>query len=303
MRLDKKGISLSLTTIAIIVVSLAVLGILVFSIRAVAEPLELTLNEQLCKKTVELSSLGGTIAEKAGLDAVCYTDYIESKAISKDEALEDMAERMRRCWVLWGEGRLNPEGKKILGFSENKCFTCYKLRFPDLKEKITMNEFLTYLRTNDKDIDGENSYLHYFKKSNLANVISFALPGTEGGNIILSDTDYAVAYIEHVNPGTITHLVIGTTVGKIAAGGVCFFTSGGLLCATGGTIAGIAAIGGVPQVDKFLDLLKSKWGKSDEEIFELEKGTADGIFFGTFKSAKDKCSTVIRMDESENERK
>ena len=284
----KKGVEALLDPIKEIILAVVVLGALVGVVLMVILPSGIIASEWTCKTSVALSS----ITTKLGFDTImCYTEDVKSDAKENKEALNDIAEYMRKCWNMWGEGSLNPSGKNIFYGAQEKCFTCYKISFSELEEGVSLNDINKYLqekRDYNKIVGKETSYWNYFKKSNSANTVNVILKGKskdENSNIIDGDKNYGVVYFENIETNKIGNVLTWSATGAGVGAVLCAFTVVGLpVCATVGGAIG----GGIDAVRLFSE-------------FGVNKLTgnvpADSIAFMDYDTAAKNCVTVVKAGE------
>lgn len=299
MLFNKKGVRFESEHLAELILAVIVLIILVGGV-IFFKTSETSAHELICKISIQVSDTLGGITEKlpGGGILLCQTISAENKDNTKEKVLKDIAEHMRKCWNMWGEGTSDPKGKAIWGYSGNKCFTCYKLSFPNLKEKISMHDLYNYLREereNDK-LKGEDSYWNYFKRNAPDTYVNIFLSSddqnvNENSNIIRSDISYAVVYNEHIDTDILKHIVsrayLGAKVGGAALGTACFFgltpLSAPLCVPVGAGLGAVIAVTG--------DTLIIGGHKIYDHFAEK---SIDGIYLTTFDSASQECRTIVR---------
>jgi len=296
--LNKKGAEALLEPIKDIILALIVLGALVGIVFLIFSPSFGIASEWSCKTSVALSSGTFGIANKLGIDTImCYTQDEKSEAKEKQKALSDIAEYMRKCWNMWGEGNLNPKGENIWYGRKVECFTCYKLKFPELKESISTQDIFEYLQKGERKynkLKGADSYWNYFKSSNPANTVNIMLKGEsedKNANIIKNDKDYAVVYFENIEINKMAHMLGKAYFGAKAGAVVCFFVPGTQvyipLCSAAGAGVGVT-------VDAAFLSVQWGWDKLRGKV------PADGIQFMDYDVAADECATVVRAGEEIN---
>jgi len=292
--LNKNGAEALLEHTGEIILAVIGLGVLIGVVFLIFSPSFGIASEWSCKTSVGLSSGTFGILNKLGIDSImCYTDDVKSEAKEKQKALNDIAEYMRKCWNMWGEGNLNPEGKNIFYGREEKCFTCYKINFPELKESVSITDINKYLQDTRKynKLKGENSYWNYFKKSNPANLVNILLPSKsedKNVNIIEKNKNYAAVYIENIEAAKIKNVLSWAATGAGTGAVLCSFTVVGVpACAiVGGTIGA--------TIDITRLLAQSGWDKI------TGKTPADGIVFMDYDVAAKNCATVVKAGEEIN---
>ena len=194
----------------------------------------------------------------------------------------EIADHMRKCWSMWGEGKLNPEGKNVFAGEEFKCYKCYRLSFPEFDGTLNYNEMRDYLEDPNVQISSfnENTYINYFDN----NVMFSFRDSSFLNNLVSKNRKYAITYVEHVEKsrwirtGTAS-LGLGTTMG-----GVCIVTGFGVLlspaCFAGGAALGVLAGGIEYSTDKI-----EEWYKGDRE--------KDGVMFSLYGDVENYCGGYI----------
>lgn len=199
--------------------------------------------ETLCKDSVALRA--ATALQAAGSEVklapvLCKTIDKKVKK-NKEETKEEFAQKMAKCWEIFGEGRYRSNifrNTNIFG-GNNLCFMCYSLLvdghgdFTEESKGITSSEFESYLADNNHPLR-DQKYLEYFQYGSGPGYVLSIL--TEEG--IKPGRAYAILYkAKSDDPTAGTGLLVG---GGAAAtlGAVSFFTlgvGGGLLL--GGALA------------------------------------------------------------------
>lgn len=168
---------------------------------------------------------------------LCYTDDKKIDGKSKDEVMGGIAEKMVECWERMDEGRTPIDKNWLIG--GHTCFKCYRLKIPDLKEKISYGEFYRFLI--EHNVKGkEENYYNFFKKYDDKNNV-FLVGGNkdlENLNKLFIDPDkydyYAIAFKGAVPVSSVTKGALWTFTGVAT---VVAFASGVGELATLGTIA------------------------------------------------------------------
>ena len=169
--------------------------------------------EELCHDSIALRAktminiegkvLEGTIKP---VPVLCKT--IDKKIISKDreQVKEEIAQKMTRCWWMFGEGRIEDllRGSninsvlKVLSFenSQNQCFNCYTLtvgHFDDEKDEgISSQEMVSYLTTHPTS---GATYLDYIQSSGGPGRVMITTPN------ILPDSQYSISMMPRNKEG------------------------------------------------------------------------------------------------------
>lgn len=101
------------------------------------------------------------------LNGLCKTDQVTSDAQTKEEAFEEVATSMNRCWKRYGEGEYEfLESTKTQG---QWCFTCAVVEFEDDIEGesiVPYNEYVDWLKgdnfVEEEDEDGATNKVRYY---------------------------------------------------------------------------------------------------------------------------------------------
>jgi len=199
----------------------------------------------------------------------------------KERVMEQLAQKLARCWWMFGEGRyeqiLDKEQLgKIFGLAKTKndCFLCYTIMIEDkaFKGKITSQELLDYMRTHDYS-SYNMSYLDY--------VQGFGGPG--GLGLIAQEIEPGKAYgISFLAKNTEEKSWFGEIVGGTAV--VAGLVSGYFLCGAtvglGCVIAtGIAVAGG--------EVLGSAVGSKIDNLYTERDISL--VYLSELKSAQEAC--------------
>lgn len=251
--MNKKAMEIGLlVTILAVIISFFLIFVTVTRAFAGAEEKQA---ETLCQDSVALRSITalqiGT-ESSAGLKAVPLLCKTIDKKISgtKEAVLKTFAEKMARCWQMFGEGRYDTNifaGTNILG-SESQCFMCYTLIVEESsdftgKDSISGEEFANFLRTQPYPHRKDFNYLDYFQYGG-GNGFVLGIFTEEG---IKPNHAYAIAYKARSEEcgwcsyflgggagaatlGGLSILVFGVGTGGLAlvAGGAVVVTAGGL---------------------------------------------------------------------------
>jgi len=211
----KKGKKAELTTqqivmLVVLITSFAIILFLLFRLN-----LGENTAKEICRNSVVMK--GNSQLPKDAVSLNCHTSYVcisgdrtcESmtkpiieKVKSKEEVYEVLANEMKDCWWMFGEGKINYIGEELK--SKRYCSICSHIGFDEsTKElfdsgKIDKREFYNHL--SNKKISGDGkTYLEYFVGTRDISKIS---EGREFGEIdlnkqyyvlmgISSDTDYS----------------------------------------------------------------------------------------------------------------
>jgi hypothetical protein len=204
--LSKKGEFMGEKTSNIILalISLIVLGFvlsIIFGNSSFAE-------DFVCKGSVYFAD-----QSKGVLSPICKTRAVESDVKEKKEVMSVVAENMRRCWNLWGEGDWNGEGVNIWYGEDLKCFKCERLTFTDYEgDAITVDEMKDFLKDPNNKVKGsKKTFWNYFEGSI---VFGFEDSSYER-NLIRNDEEYAIVFIESVGTNNFVRYGLGYYTGTI----------------------------------------------------------------------------------------
>lgn len=254
--LKGKKAELTTTQIVIIIILIASFLILLYFL-FFYNPANVS-EEELCYNSVVLSS-GTSIAGSQTVDLDCRTKYVcitkdggcekmtdpeKIKVGNKEEVYLALAEEMRKCWSMFGEGKLEYVGDDILG-GDLHCSICSQVAFDDSTKKIEglstgiidREDFFKYL-TSKKIKDSDLTYSEYLYEINNFEGFNSLLKeqNSEFGSIDTSKSHYIVMGI-YAEGSDFLKVVTGTTIGVI--------TIGGIIAApfTGGASLGLTKIG------------------------------------------------------------
>lgn len=235
MFFNKKGEGASYMGSKTTDIILALAGLVVIGIVIVAVFKTDVLADVTCKGSVYFAD-----QSKGLFPAICYTGDKVIEEENKVKVMLEVAESMRKCWSMWGEGNLNAEGKNLWYNDEFKCFKCTRLKFTSMEGTITYEEFVSFLQDSNNKVRGsKDTYWNYFN----GNVI-FNLPDDYlKKNMIRNNEGYGVTFVEDVKENNWAQYVLKGGVGGAALGtSICIVTPGFVftpLCALGGAVAGI----------------------------------------------------------------
>ena len=179
-----------LVAIIIVIVSFVLISGVIYRWYGKAED---TAAEQLCHDSISFRAATAlnvnensqdyiqTVKAKLNAPVLCKTIDKKVKATTKEKVMGELAEKMARCWWMFGEGRYEQilHNSKILPAiynldyeAENKCFLCYAEvtgadEFTDKEgnpsKAITTEEFLTFLSNHNYSKVKQKSYLDYIQ--------------------------------------------------------------------------------------------------------------------------------------------
>ena len=258
MHLNKKGSTIAsgmgweTKTIITALISLVVCGSLLFILFG-------NVSEMTCKTSVYFAD------QSQGLSPnLCYTEDVVIDTDDEYEVKLQVAEHMRKCWSMWGEGDLNPKGKNWWHNEDYKCFKCYRLKFTNFEGEITKKDMYDFLEDPKNNVRGyDSNYVNYFDN---AVVFGFKDKTYLEGNMIRKDEPYAITFAEDIEEnnwfrygGRIT---TGATTGAVTVSAMCIVIPGVNLatpaCAVGGAAVGAAVFGSYTVAEDIYEGLQ-KW--------------------------------------------
>ncbi len=256
--------------------------------------------EVLCRQSVQLRANTALQINpdaedsfiKATIKAVpvmCKTlDYTVSG--EKEEVMGFLAEKMARCWWMFGEGRIEEllHGSKlavlpdIFGVEEyeNKCFTCYSIVVEALEDgEIAPHEFMNYLANTNYEKVGK-TYLEYIQSYGGPGSLAYLLVNEQGVPQGIKERHaYGISMAPKLKPLDET-VNFWEGVGKVAIAGAGAFILG---AATGGvgwaviSIAGATALAG----SGYSDIMSAIYG---------ERGVS-AIYLTSLEEAQRRCGS------------
>lgn len=236
-----------------------------------------SIEELVCKISVNMADQTHGV-----FPIICRTF---DKVIDEDQTSQvkfQIADHMRKCWSMWGEGDLNPEGKNVFLGDEFKCFKCYRLSFPEYEGTLSFNEMKDYLEDPNVRVTSfnDNTYINYFDN----NVLFSFKDINYFENMIRKDKKYAITYIEHVEKSTWARAGAAAGIGGTAVAGACVATGFGVLvspaCFLGGSALGLTAFGFEVLVDGI-----EEWYEGDRE--------RDGVMISLYEDVEPYCGGYI----------
>lgn len=271
---NKRGVARE--SVINLLIGLAVLVVLVGVLYVVFAEREDVFTRKICQISVYFSDQTIGIFHKLGIGGVyCKTYYKEFEKLKKDEFLEKIAENMRQCWWMWGEGKRDPVGDNLVKWSDYQCFNCYVVEPLGDVPEITLEELENYLQ-KEYIPDSDTIYWNYFKGFN-NNGIIFNFPSlrNSGEPLFKKDKFYTVTFVEDTRPSVIARFLEGGAVGATTGAVGCAIIGGPLGSIACGTLGGIA--GSTSLVFSTI-------------IVNYFEDDADAIMVSEFDKAKNVCS-------------
>jgi hypothetical protein len=287
--IKKKGVTSAAFLVGVIITlsAFVILAVIIsaFANEAGGKEAELLCHDSIAFRASSMINVNGSIAS-ANLKSptLCKVqDYkIEGE---KEELMRQIAERMARCWWMFGEGRyeeiLTPSSFKALSFGtaelKNQCFVCFSLIIDedeisgtdkyDVDGKITsreMSEFIRYEKYHKLNM----TYLDYFQ--------FYGGPGVVGiiEQEILPRNSYGVSFLAKNSEKKESSW--GSIAAEAAAG--VGIAAAGIM--TGGVIT--VGVGGVIALD-VANKIRNKLYDDGVERY------VSAIFLDNLQSAQQKC--------------
>ena len=205
--------------------------------------------EGLCKTSVAFAASSVVKSGSSGVSlgkVLCKT--IDKKVSEDPDVVKKLlADKMAKCWEMFGEGR-NPNSVfDALPFfgGDNKCFICYTIlleesrNFKEDKHKISVEEFGNYLATTDYKIK-DRSYLDYIQSSGGPGNIFTLLDPDKG---IKPNNGYAIAYKAKASECKVCEELAGGGAGAAGLGAASLWAFGVGTGGVGFVVAGLGALG------------------------------------------------------------
>lgn len=217
--MNKKGLSMTLEKVGILILSVAVLMLVINIMSDYFISVKQKAELQTCKNSVIAHASLKFDDFDASNNIDCPIIDVEVKAKTKDAVMYNMAERMAQCWDIYGEGKLQlfeMEPDK----ETNYCAVCHYMTFDDDVE-IEMKDFLQYLETKKYKDKTYMEYLApYSTKTDLNELEYVPIIDTSNDYGIFMvytkdeyDSPYSVAKIGGVIGGAVTTVlaIVGST--------------------------------------------------------------------------------------------
>ncbi|MBI2105357.1 glycine zipper family protein [Candidatus Woesearchaeota archaeon] len=269
---NKKGDEGFDSKTAMLIFGVAALIILIGVIYVASDRGGPVFSDWLCRASVYLSDQTLGFTEKTGLGNIflCKTKEILIEDNREEKVLQEVADRMRTCWWMWGEGNWDPS-PNVFKWDQNKCFTCHRLETTSGTPDITIEELTNYLQ--DNEISRTNTdYWNYLRGDN-GNAIIFDFPSAEDKNEALfrDGKFYDVTYINTVETSFLGAVAKGAVTGAtIGAVGCAITGAGAIICGTAGAFIGGTVIG-------MSELVKDYFQKDVDGIMLSEAGVTKNI--------------------------
>jgi hypothetical protein len=288
MPLGKKGEAGSFMTgktanLLLALISLVVLGGVLMALFGGGDFFQ----EITCKITVYFSDQVNSATLNV-FPTICYTGDKVSSATTKDEVLWDLAEHMRKCWSMWGEGDLNPEGTNWVD-DEFKCFKCYRIGFPDYDNsvqdnKISAEDIKDFLEDPENNVKGSKELFMKYFDNNV--VLNFKGEDYQKKDLIHSDKKYALTFVEEVESNKWTRYPLRIVEGATAAGAICLAVPGvGWAAGPGCVVVGGAAFGGYTLLEDGLEELMDWYNEvPDNDAIMVSEYDSTGYCGGGYLS-------------------
>jgi len=235
-------------------------------------------SDWLCMASVYLSDQTKGATEKIpflGDIFLCETKHVVIEENKEEKVLQEIADKMRTCWWMWGDGDWDPS-PNVFKWDQNKCFTCHRLETTDGIPDISLEGLTNYLQDNEISRT-EMTYWNYLR-GDKGNAIMFNFPSVQSNNgaLFKEGEFYDVTYVNNVKTSLIGTFIEGAVSGAAIGGIGCAVTGpGALICGAGGFIVGGTVVTGVEMLTRYF--------QSD----------VDGIMLSEAGVTKDICDVVI----------
>ena len=218
--MDKKGVQMSLSLVVGIILLLAFLSMAAYMILQMAkDDFQYGVSEQVCRSTNAFAKsanppfLLSFITGDRPIKPLCkaqviqmndklMSKYQEKGETKKDATMRFMAEKMHRCQKVYDLPSVEDE------FERTDCYICYGLQ-ADLKDPLkvsfTQQEFITYITEHKSPRD--KTYLRELLEGGHKPMLA-----SEDGSFQLSDTDYAIFYLDNVEADDLSLVFQGALV-------------------------------------------------------------------------------------------
>ncbi len=158
---NKKGVTLTQTTLVVIIISLFIFAILFVFLNELRVHTESQTDSKKCKlEVLKASEFSKYLDDKDFVYAKCPAkdlgtiDLSSNEDRAKKEMAVLMADEMVDCWDKFGEGKLNPLPGE---YSKRKthCYVCSQFKMPDnsFSSLVMQGPLNTYLSIDDKNRD------------------------------------------------------------------------------------------------------------------------------------------------------
>ncbi|MBI2151879.1 hypothetical protein HYU21_04095 [Candidatus Woesearchaeota archaeon] len=282
-----------LVAIMITLVSFALISTTMYRFYSKAESKEA---EIICHDSIALRAAATIQASGLGTDVrltptLCKTidQKIEGK---KAEVMKTVAEKMARCWWMFGEGRYEDilsNSPEFLGFEnyENQCFNCYTLMLGEIKDDngnvadISPEEFLNYISKNEYKGSGQ-SYTQYIQSAHGPGRVGYIV-GNENVDSLKSNHAYAISIVPKLKDAD-REASAGSAAAKIVGTGIGVF----LLASTpvGWTVTAVGLVVAVfTMASGFNDAKVAIYRKNSER-------DVSSIYLDNLESAQNNCGST-----------
>lgn len=231
--------------------------------------------------SIEAGSFGTGLADPAQLGLDCHTRFLVAKkdgvyeggkrAVdfgdrrfdekrTEDKLKTVVADGMRDCWYMFGEGKIN-----LFGSGDIHCVECYEIRFDDeVREEeenvLALNDFSGFLASNYISEKRDTTYAKYLDKTDIVPDEQYDLDTSRQYGVFYFRSAWKFAddaAKAAVVGTTVGGCVLGAKVGAIGGtfvGGPIGTVAGGFLGAgvgcVGGLAIGIMTAGEASEIDK-----------------------------------------------------
>ncbi len=182
----------------------------------------------LCRKNIEISSIGRVAGMELYDEIKCPTEYKEIGSTDEEEIKKELADGMASCWYKMGEGKYEVFETALLS-DTHYCVICSVTEFSNDDKHIS--NFLDYLEEKEAPVyytktPGMN-YMTYLQSGDAENIVK-TLRKQETADTLETKQPYATIFL-YTKQGDIP-----SVWGAIGGAGTGF---------VGGTLAGVYLIG------------------------------------------------------------
>ena len=215
---------------------------------------------------------------------------------NKEEVMRTIADKMARCWWMFGQGRYEDilSGSKIqvlpalFDFDDytNKCFNCYTILTEEIKdaEVIAPQEFMAFLSTK-KYSKSKTTYLDYIQTSGGPGRVVYLVTKeqTQNAEGILPHQAYSISMVPKLPPNDKNKAwfggvkIVGALGGAVVLGAVVSGPVGWGVLAIGTVLSGIGTSG-------INDIWSVFYGLNGER-------DVSSIYFNTLEVGQQQCGS------------
>lgn len=198
----KKGVR---TVIIYGILILVFLAFFIYLIKEIMLSTERVGIEEACRNSVKLATY--KIQGISPYETIkCPTQYETIEAADDNTIKREIAERMRKCWWMFHEGRYELFEEE----AENFCVVCYVL---DFKEKKKISNFANYLMINTLPMNPDVTYYEYLTPYSTTPELIQEIKNSQD-DFIDTNQKYAVMF-NYAKPRYLSRLELGLLFSNI----------------------------------------------------------------------------------------